>query len=117
MEKKEGKIIQLDGEIITYLEFLHYNVEAYKVILTEILTKTNPQGKCLYSLENYRHFMDEYREATLEYGAASRQIMIDHAPEYLNDDDYELFFDFSKATAEVKRKSSGCGTGGCSCGK
>lgn len=113
----EIKVLNLEEGLLDYIEFLNYNVEAYKKILTEIITKTDKNGRCLYSLENYRHFMNEYKEAFQEYGIVTRQIMIDHAPEYIDDDNYELFFDFSNKEAKIQRKEISCQTGGCSCGK
>lgn len=98
-----------------YMQFLHFERESYKDVLSYILLEK--QKGYEFSKENYEHFMSEYREANLKFGIAFNNMLEIYAPQYIGNNDYTAQFDFSNcAMVIVENANNSCSS--CSqCGK
>lgn len=98
---------------VDYLQYLHYEVSSYKLILSDILIEKNPKYK--YSKENYEHFMSEYKEALMRLDLYMNEIVERYAPKYLGDSNYTYDVSFSECTLNIFKKEdklSSCKCGG-----
>lgn len=75
-----------------YMQFLHFERESYKDVLSFILLEKRKGYE--FSKENYEHFMSEYREANIKFGIAFNNMLLNYAPDYVGNDDYRAQFDF-----------------------
>lgn len=92
----------IEQEDNDYLQFLYFEVESYKSILEHILICKNP--KYQYSVENYRHFMNEYKEANIKYNLTVTEILNKYNyQQYIGKIEYRYTFDFYFNTIEIHK--------------
>lgn len=114
------KTLELENDLLNYAEYLHYSINSCQQIVVEILTKVDENNKCIYSTENYQHFMDQYLQLQQEMQLLYQQILKNFAPEYVNSPQHSIQFDFFERTAYIYltdsntqcTKNGGCGCGG-----
>lgn len=84
---------QLDPKDSDYMEFLHFEWESNKEILSYILL-IRDEYSLSYSKENYEHFMKQYQESRYKYNLSLNDLLARLCPEYAykRDCDYEINF-------------------------
>lgn len=111
--------VYISGEEQDYIQYLMYDLNAYKDILAEILLQKTKYS-CNFNYENYRHFMDEYKEANIKLNASILTLVEKYAPEYYGNIRYQAYFNFDKRNImEIRtvENTDNKGCGGCSHGK
>lgn len=83
---KEVKLIQMDATDRDYIEFLNFEVSSYKDILSYILLEKSKGYN--FSIENYKYFMNEYKEASIKYSLAMTEMIKKYAPDYHGNPNY-----------------------------
>jgi hypothetical protein len=96
------KTIELPEDIMNYVQFLHFNKESYKEIMSHILLLRSKR-EYEFSKENYEYFMDEYREAHMKFNQMFNSLLKDYAPEYYGNNDYRVTFDFDELTMNISQ--------------
>lgn len=76
-----------------YMQFLHFEKNAYQEILGFILLEK--QKGYEYSKDNYEHFMNEFKEITYKWNLNFNSLIKQYAPDFHNNKDYhaEVLFD------------------------
>ena len=92
--------VPMDEEHRDYIEFLHFEKESYKEILSFVLLEKRKGYE--FSKENYDHFMNEYKEAHVKFGIAFNNMLQIYVPQYAGDDNYRVQFDFENCEIVVK---------------
>lgn len=82
----EIKKIKLESMDRDYIQFLHFELTSYKDILSHILLEKTKGYN--YSIENYEHFMNEYKEANIKYSLVMSEMINKYAPEYHGNSEY-----------------------------
>lgn len=105
--------INLPGTEVDYIQYLQYEVNAYKLILSDVLIKKDPKYE--YSKENYEHFMNEFKEATFKLDLYINDLIERYAPEFSNKSEYNFDISFTEGTLNFYKKgynvSCKCGGG------
>lgn len=99
----EVKRIPIDGIDRDYMQFLHFEKESYKEILSFILLEKRKGFE--FSKDNYNHFMNEFKDANFKFQIAFNSILLYYASDYYGNDEYTAVFDFD--TCELVIKSEG----------
>lgn len=101
MYMEEEKVIKIDESERDYIQFLLYEKEAYQNILSHILLEKSKGYE--YSIDNYNHFMSEYKEAHMKYQLAFGNLIISYAPEYYGNDDYNANIIFEECVMKITK--------------
>lgn len=96
--------VPMDGEDRDYMQFLHFERESYKEVLSFILLEKRKGYE--FSKDNYEHFMNEYKEAHIKFGIAFDNMLKTYAPEYLGNDNYRAQFDFENCEMVIISNNS-----------
>ena len=93
---------------IDYAEYCSFNMNVYKELFSYIVL-IRDEYNAEYSIDNYNHFLNEFKEARQKYYICLRHIISIYAPEYLDDDSYEVELNFAETTMSIyKRQSCSC---------
>ena len=84
--------VPMDGEDRDYMQFLHFEKESYKEVLSFILLEKRKGYE--FSKDNYEHFMNEYKEAHVKFGIAFDSMLKIYAPDYVGNQNCTAQFDF-----------------------
>lgn len=98
--KKPIKVFQLDSNDSSYMEYLHFEWESHKELLSYILLIRDTYSLS-YTKENYEHFMKNYQDARLKYHLSLSDLISRICPQYLNDVNYEYTINFKEETLEI----------------
>lgn len=109
------KSVKIDSAESNYTQYLQYEVNSYKTILNDVLINKNPEYT--YSVENYKHFMEEFKNANIKLHLYVDKLLEKYTPEYRNNKEYEYFIDGSDHTLNIyKANQCSCSSkGGCQC--
>jgi predicted choloylglycine hydrolase len=109
LEGSVVKEIELSVTEIDYIHFLHSEINAYKSIVEDIvLEKLKPYH---FTSENYKHFMNEYKEALYKYDITVHELLKTYAVEFLGSSKHSIEFNFDDNTMkiiEIDNKGCGC---------
>ena len=105
MNRELVHTIKLDDRDRDYLQFLYVEINSYKEILGYILLEKNKGYE--YSIDNYEHFMSEYREANLKYQLAFADVIASYAPEYNGKLEYQAIVNFELCMMEIYKVEKG----------
>lgn len=97
----EVERIPIDGMDRDYMQFIHFEKESYKEILSFILLEKRKGFE--FSKDNYDHFMNEFKEANTKFHIAFNSLLLFYAPNYANDDRYDAVFDFDACELVIKK--------------
>ena len=94
--------IGMYGNALDYLQFLIYRMNSCKDLLSDILIDKTPKYK--YTIDNYHHFMVEYKDTKTKYEFEYLDFLMNYLPEYFGLRDCDVDFDFvdGKITFEDK---------------
>lgn len=95
--------IELDPSDRDYMQFLNFERSTYKDILGYILLEK--QKGYEYSIDNYNHFMNEYKETMMKHDLTFHTFLKHYAPEYAGNSDYFAEFDFDNCELVIKKSS------------
>ena len=101
----EEKVVKINESERDYIQFLLYEKEAYQNILSYILLEKSKGYD--YSIDNYNHFMSEYKEAHIKYQLAFSNLVISYAPEYHGNDDYNANISFEECVMRITKIDKG----------
>ena len=104
-EEKVEKVIKIDESERDYVQFLLYEKEAYQNILSHILLEKSKGYE--YSIDNYNHFMSEYKEAHMKYKITFDNLIVNYAPEYHGNNDYNATINFEECIMTITRINKG----------
>ena len=96
------KTVIMDAIDRDYIQFLHFEMNSYKNILSYILLEKTKGYE--YSLENYKHFMTEYKEAEIKYNIMVVEFVSKYAPEFHGNTDYTVQYNFESCEMVIYRK-------------
>ena len=97
------KSVILDSSESDYAQYLQYEVNSYKLILNDILISKTPEYS--YSVENYKHFMAEFKNANIKLTLYIDRLLEKYAPEYRNNIGYEYFIDGINNTLTIHKSN------------
>lgn len=83
--------VEIDPLDRDYLQYLVFEKSSYSDILSYILLEK--QKGYEYSIENYNHFMNEYKEANIKYDLFFTKLLDKYAPQYSRSNEYYADFD------------------------
>ena len=95
------KVIEMETIDRDYIQFLNFELISYKSILSHILLEKTKGYS--YSVENYKHFMNEYKEAEIKYNLAHMAFVRKYAPEYYGNLDYEVNYEFETREMIIRK--------------
>lgn len=95
---------------VDYIQYLQYEINSYKLIMSDILLEKNSKYK--YSKENYEHFMSEFKNANAKLHLYMDEILNEYAPEY-NNLRYSYDVSFAEGTLNIYENGPySCKSGG-----
>lgn len=91
---------ELDPVDSSYMEYLHFEWESHKELLSYILL-IRDEYSLSYSKENYQHFMNSYQEARYKYNLSLSDLIKRICPQYYNSNNHEYQINFREETLEI----------------
>ena len=89
-----------------YLQFLTFEKKAYSDVLGYILLEK--QKGYDYSIENYTHFMNEYKETNIKYELVFAKFIKQYAPQYFGNNEYNAYFDLENCQLIISKNCFNC---------
>lgn len=99
MARERIKVIEMTEDDRDYIQFLMFEKDSYQNILSYILLEKNKGYE--YSISNYEHFMNEYKEAHIKHQIAFSNLIKIYAPEYDGNDNYLANINFEQCIMEI----------------
>lgn len=93
----------LTAEDIDYTEYCYFNMNAYKELLTYIIL-IRDRYNTSYSIDNYNHFMREYKDAMQGYQICVRNLLGTYAPEFVGSQLHDVVINFEEMTMNIYLK-------------
>lgn len=103
MKRKLVETISIDPLDSSYLEYYFFQWESYKELLSYILLKRD-EFSLEYNIDNYTHFMNEYKEARFKYHLKLNDTLETACSQYKNDSAYDFEVNFENATIAIYKK-------------
>lgn len=103
---------EISEHVMSYVQFLDYNVKCLKSILKEI-----EELKYDFNDDVREHYKDLLNETQMKYNLTVFEILNECAPKYCGSDEHTAEFNFNNKTLVIKERKMHCGNGGCSCDK
>lgn len=104
------KSYPVDSTEMDYMQYLFTEKELYKEIMGEIIVQKNKGYS--YNIENYKHFMSEYRETMYAYNTYSLEMLKKYAPKYVDSPNHEVRYNFDTKELEILPvQNKGCNHG------
>jgi hypothetical protein len=100
MKKRLISTYNIDALSCNYLEYCHFEWEAYKDLLSYVLLIRN-EYSLEYNKETFDHFMAELKEAKYKYNLKLRDVIDEYCPQYQGSLKHDFLVDFEKATLEI----------------
>ena len=106
------KSVILESFESDYAQYLQYEVNSYKMILNDILISKTPEYS--YSIENYKYFMEEFKNANIKLSLYIDSLLEKYTPEYRNNRNYEYSIDGINNILSIYKSNQHCSIkGGC----
>lgn len=99
LEVEQIKIEENDRD---YIQYLHFERSAYQDILSYILLDKAKGYE--YNLENYNHFMNEYKEANMKFHLVMSDMVAIYAPKYHGDANYSASCNFEDSLLIIYKR-------------
>lgn len=86
-----------------YAEYCHFDMMAYKELLTYVLL-VRDKYNVEYSYENYKHFLNEYKQAKHKYELCIENLLKVYATEFMQSQLHEVVLNFEEHTMSIYLK-------------
>lgn len=96
------KIIRIEPLDRDYIQFLHFEMNSHKDILSFILLDKTKGYE--YSKDNYNHFMNEYKEANIKYNLTMSEMVAKYASEFYGNSEYVASCNFENCEMTIYKR-------------
>lgn len=93
------KSIEINEEIMDYLQMIHYEYLSYSKLLEDILLLKRGYE---HNVETYKVFMEEYKEAFAKFELCKKSVLEKYCNEYTGPE-YNYEFDFIGRTLHIMK--------------